>query len=659
MIQIPSARSEKIVVAIMLVFVVVVWTLDSALHPNISNSDLNNVAVMVAKDINPDLFPTDFTFSEQSFYQAYTPVYRSLVGYLWQRTGNFEAGLVWLVPFVLAVYVVGMFLLLFRVSQNTWLALGLTVASAHYHEMMGAEVWGVGGSSQIMARALFMAVVPYIALWFLWTIQQISFLKIGILGLWIGLAANLHPGSGMHLAILLGSTLLLAFGLRRTHWQIWLMLPLMVVTTLLGAVPMIRAFTGNISGGTGDLTTFDIFRQAIHDRYQIYFYPRVFEGYGFTIARPTLDFLVWLYLALALIILGLYLWTALRAGPAATWWRWIWLGGGLITVGYAHLIALFEMRFLFMLVAAYIIYRFLHPHFDFLDWLMLGMMSLVILQSFVGYYLMSLVWERFGLVGITPLLIEQFRAARFVYLPIYILAALAARLYAQNTPHWLNEESFSRTQAILILSALLLGLLPGLSDQVDFWLGLVIVVVTVGIIATLIKLPTWPVWLSSRYAGIALMIFLVLSLFGPLAVLFAPIAPIPAINILNPVNRVPDTPWLESDTQLYEWVRGNTDSTALFFWCDFGPSTTLRFRREAQRGITHNWKDLGWAAYNGTTLVPLLDRYRLLERACTDTIRLWPSLIKLGPTIFLCLPQKRRPCSPPVVLQMIAILSLV
>ena len=349
---------EKLVILSILALILATWTIDSFLHPRIENSDLNNVAVMVAKDLNPNLFPTDFTFAEQSFYQAYTPVYRWAVALLWQWAGTFEAGLVWLVPVALALFVGGMFLLLYKVVGNPWLALGLTVASAHYHEMMGAEVWGVGGSTQIMARAMFMAVVPYLALWFLYTIRKVSFFTVGILGLLIGLAANLHPGSGMHLAVLLASSLLLTYGFRREWWQIWAMMPLMVVTTMVGALPILRAFTANVGGEGGSPAPFGVFRQAINDRYQVYFYPRVFEGYGLELARPTLDVLVWLYLIVALVMLSLYLWGCFHSQSTAPWWRWAWLFGGLVTVGYAHLIALFEMRFLFALVGLYVIYRF-------------------------------------------------------------------------------------------------------------------------------------------------------------------------------------------------------------------------------------------------------------------------------------------------------------
>ena len=70
---------QMIVVLVVLALVVTAWTLDSILHPGIANSDLNNVAVMIAKDIDPSLYPTDYAFADSKFYQAYTPFYRWLI----------------------------------------------------------------------------------------------------------------------------------------------------------------------------------------------------------------------------------------------------------------------------------------------------------------------------------------------------------------------------------------------------------------------------------------------------------------------------------------------------------------------------------------------------------------------------------------------------
>ncbi len=636
---------EKIMTFTVLALVVITWTLDSALHPRIENSDLNNVAVMVAKDMDPTLFSTDFTFSEQSFYQAYTPVYRWLVAYLWQWNGNFELGLVWLVPGVLAVYLAGTFILLYQVTNNTWLALGLTVASAHYHDMMGAEVWGVGGNQQIQARALFMAVTPYLALWFLSTVQNLSVIKVALLGLFVGLAANLHPGSGMHLSVLLAGTLILVYGFRRQSVRIWSMIPLMAVTTLVGAWPMITNFTGNTGSPATRAVSFTIFRQAVSERYPLFFYPPTFKWHSFIITRPALDILVWVYLSIALLGFGLYLWYCWQARQTTKWQRWAWLAGGLITVGYAYMVALFEMSFLFGFVALYVIYRFARPRFQFLDWLMISMMAIVVLQSFVGYYLMTLVWEIFELQWLTPLLIEQFRAARFVYLPVYILAGLASvalvtelgilrlsgnrrlpgnrtKQMPKNSRHTLTTPNKELDPALSVLVGIFLSLLPGLSNMPGWLYFLAVGVLFVVILGLLWRYTLLPAPANTKHLQalfLTALLVLVGILFGPLAPLFAPVSPVPTVNLLHPTNRVPAPPWLESDEQFYQWARENTDADALFFWCDFGPSTTLRFRREAQRGITHNWKDLGWAAYNGTTLAPLLERYRKMEHACRNT----------------------------------------
>ena len=270
---------------------------------------------------------------------------------------------------------------------------------------------------------------------------------------------------------------------------------------------------------------------------------------------------------------------------------------------------------------------FFNPEFKALDWLMMGMMSIVILQSFVGYYLLSLAWDRFELSAITPVLIEQFRAARFVYLPLYILAALAATTFVASLIHRFGSGAVALSTRLSIIFALFLALLPGLSDRAGA--GYIIIVAIFFILAAIVALKweSLPVVLKNVFnptVGRTLFYaasFIILPglLFGPLATLFEPISPVPTNNLLDPASRTPTPPWSDSDNEFYIWVRESTEPDTLFYWCGFGPSTTLRFRREAQRGITHNWKDLGWAAYNGTTLVPLLERYRKLEQACEDT----------------------------------------
>ncbi len=134
------SRRDTVVVAITLLLIMVAWMVDSARRIDNINSDMHVVATMVTKDLNPDLYPRDVNYSTGELYRFYTPLYRQLLGWLWQISGEFELGLVLLTPFVLGAYLVGMYLLLLRLTQNPWIALGVTVASAGYYETMGEEI---------------------------------------------------------------------------------------------------------------------------------------------------------------------------------------------------------------------------------------------------------------------------------------------------------------------------------------------------------------------------------------------------------------------------------------------------------------------------------------------------------------------------------------
>jgi hypothetical protein len=114
------------------------------------------------------------------------------------------------------------------------------------------------------------------------------------------------------------------------------------------------------------------------------------------------------------------------------------------------------------------------------------------------------------------------------------------------------------------------------------------------------------------------IVLLALILFGPLAPIFVPYLPIPAINVADSKARVAQPIVEKAEAELYDWVRQNTDYDAFFYWCDLEQDTMLQFRRQAGRSITVNWKDLNLASKNMTSLLFFYNRYRQLEAACQE-----------------------------------------
>ncbi|MCL4302818.1 MAG: hypothetical protein KJ077_44430 [Anaerolineae bacterium] len=611
------------VVTVTLALVVLAWTVDSARKAEVFNSDMHLVANMVAKDLDPALFSRDYFLADDRFYRFYTPFYRWLLARLWQVTGSFEAGLVWLTPITLSVYLAGMFILLRRVIGNTWLALSLAVVSASYQFSLGEEIWGVAGSSHLLARTLFVAVVPYLFGLFLATLENPTLLKGGMLGVGIGLAANLHPTSGLHLAILLGSLFFLASWLHR-HWRYWQILGVLFLGILLGAWPTAGNFVVNSDGTAPAGISFDSFSRTLGLFYSIPFSPAEIKWplLGLTLKRPWLDGLGWGYFIFAGLALPAF-WWGRRRWPALV--RWGWLIGGLVIVWYAYLLTLFNLPLFFGLITFYVIYHFRRGSIRPVDGWLITLTGLIVLSSFVAYYLMMLLWQRFELWTLTALFVQQLRSARFVYLPVYLLTGLAAQDVVDLLKNevtrlrpGLGSQAHPSLENLLSLAVgLLLILSPGLSRQ---WGGTAVIIlgIIIGIIALLIflekpglkqLLPWWPLPAAAA---------IVLVLFGPLAPLAAPYLTLPAVNLFDPQARRSEHIWHEEDAELYRWVKQHTAPDVLFYWCDFGPITTLNFRRQAQRGITHNWKDLNLMSFNTSAFVPAFERYRGLEAACSD-----------------------------------------
>jgi hypothetical protein len=615
------SRSEIVIVGLILVLVTLAWTLDSGLNPVIQSTDLNIMATMVSKDMDPTLYPRDGLFASDEIYRLYTPLYRWIIGKAWLIGGTFEGGLAWLVPLIVITYLAGMFLLLYYVSGNIWLAVGVTVASAHYHDTMGAGVWGVGGSAELMSRTLFMPVIPVLMLFYLYLLKNPSWLKGAILGLGIGLATNLHPVSGLHFLVLLSALLVLIHGNKLVGWLTVIAMGGMAVV---GAWPVTLNYMQNSGQAVSDAVQFAAFSYIVAERYALFFYPDQVKWalFDLEITRPTLDVLVWIYLGLCLAGAVVYRLGRQRWPRLA---RWAWLVGGLITVFYAYMLVLFDTTFIFAVIALYLSYCFWRGTYPLLTVWLITLTGLVVLYMFVGYYLLTYIWQTFEIWSLTSLLIEFARAARFVYLPAYLLVAVAGAAWVDDLAGWVSPERMwgSKTQLSLMV-ALLFALAPNVAryyfDSLVMTLLAIMLLLgaIVGLVVALSKI-------SRPWAGYVALVFLVLVLFGPLALPLAKYWPVPTRNLFSPANWLAAPTSNETDSQLYAWVTENTASDALFLGC-FGPETMTYFRRKTQRSITHNWKDLTFSVHQRANLVPAYTRFRELEASC----RTFESLIDMG-----------------------------
>ena len=83
------SRSEIVIVGFILALITLAWTLDSELNPIIQSTDLNIMATMVSKDLDPTLYPHDSLFASDEIYRLYTPLYRWIIAKVWLLVTGF------------------------------------------------------------------------------------------------------------------------------------------------------------------------------------------------------------------------------------------------------------------------------------------------------------------------------------------------------------------------------------------------------------------------------------------------------------------------------------------------------------------------------------------------------------------------------------------
>lgn len=544
------------IIASVIIMLVAAWTLEAILDPKVDFADIQLSLTMILKDKTPSLYTRDNLFFSNEFYEFYTPFYRRMADTIWQIYGTFEAGNIRLLTLTMSIYLIGMFFLVYSVSQNIWISLGLTIFASHYHITVGGTGWGVGELAKLGPRTIFMAFVPFVALLHLSILKNPDWRKGLILGLAIGILTNAHPISGLHLLVILLAWLILVKG---NTFRAWLTALAVGGMTIVGAWPFIGHYGQNIKQPPAHTLPFETFNTIVAEKIHLYFYPPTFEWplLNLELARPVLDILVWFYLGLILILLIVYFFGAARYPNLESW---CWFSGGLATIFYAYIMARFHSTLLFLIVGLYVIYSFKQKSCSRPAKWFIILTGIIVLYSFAGYYLLTLVWQKFEIWGLTSLLVEYARGGRYIYLPIYLLAALAGGEFAKKV--------FGNRA---------------------------------------LPYPTVVAYLF-------LFIF-ALTLFGPLASLLGGLLPLPSRNIFQPKALIPKPAFDEVDVELYDWVLQNTPPDSLFFGC-VGHQAMTQFRYKSQRSITHNWEDLGFFIHNKSGLEAAYNRYLEFEAAC-------------------------------------------
>jgi tetratricopeptide (TPR) repeat protein len=640
-------RHLLMVLGVFLIFIAYHTYTGSFQLANLSGDQIN-IGVMVLKQSHPELFARDYMFRDTSLFQFYTPLFRWLVEQLMCVTRDYAIALLGLMPIIMFFYLTGMFVLVYSVTESILASILVALVSSLEWRGFPADAWGVTGLNTLMTpRALYAMLAPWLFLLMFRWLRDSQRWKLPLLAFLGGLGANLHPVSGMIFTQLLLSMIILTQGVNRRALTNLL---LSALAALVGATPILLNFVRH-SGGELGVVPFEVFYRVMHERIHTLFPFRSTFFFGYPLNARGQEVLLWMYTGGILIWGGLYL--LCRRGRLPTLSPNVLYGilFGL-QVPAAYFLTGFEATALVVVTIFYWAYRLLRSELDRLDRWLLYLMGLTVCYSFVASYVLEYIWKYFELWSLTSFLGEQPRAARFIYLPLFLYAArfmqAAARL------GWRGYLLIVATACLMVragyqdlLWSIGLGLLvlgwpeKKILRQDHLWLEPVLGAATIGVTFKAVLSLAGAEdsgWLA-LYGALAYGVLALgmqypayrrRLLIGTSALVLAGAAfsgtGVYRFPILSPIRSLALTPsrlWMQitpdhlkqgfyerrDDFELYDWARTHTAPDSLFYHDSF------EFRFWAQRSITHSYRDVGTTHYQGARMVEFYDRYKELERA--------------------------------------------
>lgn len=222
--------------------------------------------LMAFKHLHPDALPGD-VFYGPPYYRGYNPAFFSLQAWVARVSGgDVEAALRLLAWPIGLLYLIGHYAL-FRYLTGSWPAAALGALSAlAVRNSLGGEYWGFGGLRDALPRAIASGLTPLLLLAFLRLRGSPLFAGYFLL---VGLAANLHPVSGLHLAQI---TAVAHLGLSRFERRAWRDVLLGIPLFAVGALPFILRYVPAQEHLT-DPALLPIVREALHYRYPYLLFP--------------------------------------------------------------------------------------------------------------------------------------------------------------------------------------------------------------------------------------------------------------------------------------------------------------------------------------------------------------------------------------------------
>lgn len=191
-------------------------TWQAARAPNMGDSDMTRIALMVLNRSGQAHFPGDSAMQGGTWWTGYIPVYLWAVGQGYQAVGDFTTLMVGLTAAVYAVLLAGAYRLgralrlPFVIALAFALLCGLYVTTAHALSWNGLQIESAAGRNIYLALLLWLAALA-LRLWQ----RGAGPAGWGLLGLGMGLLANLHPINGGMAVAIFGLLMLAGAAARR------------------------------------------------------------------------------------------------------------------------------------------------------------------------------------------------------------------------------------------------------------------------------------------------------------------------------------------------------------------------------------------------------------------------------------------------------------
>ncbi|NQU76124.1 MAG: hypothetical protein HQ546_07425 [Planctomycetes bacterium] len=213
---IPKAR-HAVAVAVFLAVAVLVH-FQAAVERDMTDDQVG-VAVNVVRSLDDQLYGRDPVYGRSQLWRFQTPVWQWYLREAYLATGqtDLRRPLAMLAGPLVFIYLVGMYLLLWRQCRSWSVACYVAVMSTAVITVAGGGQWGLGPLSTMTAETVYLAATPLMVWAFVLRIGSKS-------ALWVfaaaGALANVHLVTGMNLSLVLA---VMVAANRRFSWRGWLM----------------------------------------------------------------------------------------------------------------------------------------------------------------------------------------------------------------------------------------------------------------------------------------------------------------------------------------------------------------------------------------------------------------------------------------------------